>query len=114
MKSNTFTAVALAYTIQTSSAASCEAKDNVKVTFYGWPDNSPPGPANAFDCGRGKSSDGEPIAGGAHNCSSKMGHKKGVDLNVLQDLAPTPTQSPLRLQPITINSLDAASSTFLP
>ncbi len=38
--------------------------------------------------------------------SSKITHKKGVDANALQDLAPTPTQSPLRLQPITITSLD--------
>jgi len=67
MKSRLPTAIALAYIIQTSSAASCEAKDNVRVTFYGWPDNSPPGPANAFDCGRGKPSDGEPIAGGTYH-----------------------------------------------
>jgi len=38
--------------------------------------------------------------------SSKITHKKDVDANALQDLAPAPTQSPLRLQPITIASLD--------
>lgn len=64
MRSYTYTALALASAVRFTYAASCEAKDNVKITFYGWPDNSPPGPANAFDCGRGKDSSGEPIAGG--------------------------------------------------
>lgn len=66
MKRHTFTTIALASIFQSlpSHAASCGAINDVKLTFYGWPDNSPPGPANAFDCGRGKDSNGDPIAGG--------------------------------------------------
>lgn len=47
-----------------STAAQCSTIEDVKLTFYGWPDNDPPGADNAFDCGRGTGSDGEPIAGG--------------------------------------------------
>ena len=48
-----------------SVAAQCSTIQDVKLTFYGWPDNGPPpGPDNAFDCGRGEGPDGEPIAGG--------------------------------------------------
>lgn len=32
-------------------ASSCSIFNNVEVTFYGWPDNSPPGPGTAYDCG---------------------------------------------------------------
>ncbi|KAM0523842.1 hypothetical protein ACHAPE_001094 [Trichoderma viride] len=44
-------------TIATASAAlvglasACSTFNNVEVTFYGWPDNSPPGPGTAYDCG---------------------------------------------------------------
>jgi len=41
------------------------------VTFYGWADNSPLVPANAFDCERGKWPDSNPIAGGM--CDSTKG-----------------------------------------
>ena len=45
-------------------ASSCGPIDNVELTFYGWHDNDPPSPDNAFDCGRGNGPDGNPIAGG--------------------------------------------------
>ncbi len=45
-------------------AASCILIDDVELTFYGWHDNDPPSPDNAFDCGRGNGPDGNPIAGG--------------------------------------------------
>ncbi|KAL7926001.1 hypothetical protein ACQKWADRAFT_309611 [Trichoderma austrokoningii] len=31
--------------------STCSTFNNVKVTFYGWPDNSPPGAGAAYDCG---------------------------------------------------------------
>ena len=45
-------------------AASCAPINNVELTFYGWHDNDPPSPDNAFNCGRGNGPDGNPIAGG--------------------------------------------------
>jgi len=64
MKSNTFTTLALASIVQAllSLAASRAPITDVKVTFYDWPDNSPPGPANVFDYRRGNSPDGDLIA----------------------------------------------------
>ena len=32
--------------------SSCVVVDSVQHTFYGFPDNDPPGPATAYDCGR--------------------------------------------------------------
>lgn len=34
------------------SRRSCNIVDTVQHTFYGFPDNDPPGPATAYDCGR--------------------------------------------------------------
>ncbi|KAK5996237.1 hypothetical protein PT974_04669 [Cladobotryum mycophilum] len=31
-------------------ASTCNTSDNYVVTFYGWPDNDPPGPGTAHDC----------------------------------------------------------------
>jgi hypothetical protein len=33
------------------SQAACTTESNFEVTFYGYPDNSPPGPGTAHDCG---------------------------------------------------------------
>jgi len=33
------------------TASACSTQQ-VKQTFYGWPDNDPAGPAIAYDCGR--------------------------------------------------------------
>ena len=52
-----------------SALASCLPITDVTLTFYGWPDNSPPGSDNAFDCGRGLNADGEPKAGGRYKQS---------------------------------------------
>ncbi|CAM6083359.1 unnamed protein product [Calypogeia fissa] len=49
----TFTAAALIVT-----ASACSVVSNVEITFYGYPDNSPPGPDIAYDCGRGTSASG--------------------------------------------------------
>lgn len=34
------------------SKRACNIVDTVQHTFYGFPDNDPPGPATAYDCGR--------------------------------------------------------------
>lgn len=58
------TALASSIIVSAAFAASCGPIDNVELTFYGWHDNDPPSPDNAFDCGRGNGPDGSPIAGG--------------------------------------------------
>ena len=40
----------------------------VALTFYGSADDSPPQSDIAFDCGRGKNANGEPMAGGMEIC----------------------------------------------
>lgn len=40
-------------------AAQCSTQSDVEITFYGYPDNSPPGAAIAYDCGRGYTAGGE-------------------------------------------------------
>ena len=42
-----------------SSAISCQVQTNWKITFFGYPDNSPPGGDIAFDCGRGFTAGGD-------------------------------------------------------
>jgi len=39
------------------TASGCSTQQ-VKQTFYGWPDNDPAGPAIAYDCGRGYTAGG--------------------------------------------------------
>lgn len=55
-------ALALALTGAASAgslmARGCSTVDNVITTFYGWPDNSPPGAGTAYDCGRGYTAGG--------------------------------------------------------
>ncbi|KAK0653639.1 Uncharacterized protein DIS24_g5874 [Lasiodiplodia hormozganensis] len=41
-----------------SVAADCKKMGYMTHTFYGYPDNDPPGPAIAYDCGRGFSAGG--------------------------------------------------------
>jgi hypothetical protein len=43
-------------------SAACSTEANFEVTFYGYPDNSPPGPGTAHNCG-GRNY----IAGGGQN-----------------------------------------------
>lgn len=57
-------ALAHALTALPLTQASCGPINDVTLNFYGWPDISPPGSDNAFDCGRGKNADGQPMAGG--------------------------------------------------
>lgn len=42
-----------------SPATSCEVQTNWKITFFGYPDNSPAGGDIAFDCGRGFTAGGD-------------------------------------------------------
>ncbi|CAM6116143.1 unnamed protein product [Calypogeia fissa] len=49
----TFMAAAFIFT-----ASACSVISNVEITFYGYPDNSPPGAAIAYDCGRGYTAGG--------------------------------------------------------
>ena len=62
-----FAALVILFKPISVSAQGCAVIQNVKTTFYGWPDNSPPGPQNARDCGRGKAPSGDPLAGGHSN-----------------------------------------------
>lgn len=55
-------ALAFALTALPSTLASCDPINDVTLTFYGWPDNSPAGSGTAFDCGRGLK------AGGTNTC----------------------------------------------
>lgn len=66
-----------------STAAQCSTIEDVKLTFYGWPDNDPPGADNAFDCGRGTGSDGEPIAGGTGMYADPISFATATDNNNL-------------------------------
>lgn len=40
-------------------ASGCSTPGNYKVTFYGYPDNSPPGADIAYNCGRGNKAGGK-------------------------------------------------------
>jgi hypothetical protein len=53
--------------------AACTTESNFEVTFYGYPDNSPPGPGTAHDCG-GRNY----VAGGRLNIS----HRNNNELKV--------------------------------
>lgn len=33
------------------ACAACSTRSGVTITFYGYPDNDPPGPATAYNCG---------------------------------------------------------------
>ena len=57
-------ALTCALTALPSTLASCGLMNEVALTFYGSPDDSPSRSDIAFDCGRGKNADGEPMAGG--------------------------------------------------
>lgn len=48
-------------------AQACSPISSVKHTFYGFPDNSPPGPATAFNCG-GRNN----VAGGSGTFSDPL------------------------------------------
>ena len=41
----------LTFNILAGLVMSCSVTNNVKMTFYGFPDNDPPGPGTAYDCG---------------------------------------------------------------
>jgi len=70
MKIISFDSIALLCLTQALSSlaadtGTCHSQSSVQITFYGYDDNGPPpGPDNAFDCGRGLGPDGKPIAGG--------------------------------------------------
>ncbi|KAJ4295091.1 hypothetical protein N0V90_007100 [Kalmusia sp. IMI 367209] len=42
----------LVFLASLSLAAACTKVSKTTHTFYGYPDNDPPGPATAYDCGR--------------------------------------------------------------
>ena len=60
-------ALTCALTALPSTLASCGLINEVALTFNGSPDDSPQSDI-AFDCGRGKSANGEPMAGGMKIC----------------------------------------------
>ncbi|KAM0794795.1 hypothetical protein BDR22DRAFT_939914 [Usnea florida] len=80
-----FVILALTYALSAlpSALASCEPISDVTLTFYGWPDNSPPGSDNAFDCGRGTNPDGEPKAGGTGTYDDPISFATATDNNNL-------------------------------
>ena len=52
MKSSSFlTVAATLFTLKDSLVSACTTQSSVEVTFYGYPDNSPPGAATAHNCG---------------------------------------------------------------
>lgn len=61
-------ALICALTALPSTLASCGLVNEVALTFYGSPDDSPPQSDVAVDCGRGKNANGEPMAGGMDIC----------------------------------------------
>jgi hypothetical protein len=71
--------------------SACSTPGGYEVTFYGYPDNSPPGPAIAHDCGRGYT------AGGMHknlpSITSRASLGTVTDFSI-KVLAPTMIQSP--------------------
>ncbi|MCJ1269721.1 hypothetical protein MMC22_009613 [Lobaria immixta] len=54
MKTTTFTTAALTCLFHAlpSYTQTCSTQANVEVTYFGYPDNSPPGPGISFSCGR--------------------------------------------------------------
>jgi hypothetical protein len=46
-------ALAIALLPKLADAAACSITQGVHITFYGYPDNDPPGSGTAYDCGRG-------------------------------------------------------------
>lgn len=64
---HSFTTTALvALSAAILGANACSVVGNVEMTFYGYPDNSPPGPGIAYDCGRGY------VAGGTGTYSDPL------------------------------------------
>lgn len=59
----TCTLLALPWTL-----ALCGPINEVTFSFFGSPDVLPSGSDTAFDCGRGTSADGKPMAGGTKFC----------------------------------------------
>ncbi|OAQ99358.1 hypothetical protein LLEC1_01061 [Akanthomyces lecanii] len=53
------TAAAVVAVTLAGFASACSTPGNYIVTFYGYPDNDPPGPAIAYDCGRGSRAGGK-------------------------------------------------------
>jgi hypothetical protein len=51
-----------------SFGAACSTESKFEVTFYGYPDNSPPGPGTAHNCG-GRNY----VAGGRLNLGTELG-----------------------------------------
>lgn len=44
-------AAVLSLLANTAVNAACSTRSGVTITFYGYPDNDPPGPATAYNCG---------------------------------------------------------------
>lgn len=67
MKSSSITVLGLGAAIVSllsNFAGACSTKSGVTITFYGFPDNDPPGAGTAYNCG-GRNN----IAGGSlHHC----------------------------------------------
>ena len=61
MQSKLFSALAVAslFSVLTPLVPACNTQTGVKVTFYGYPDNSPPGGDISHDCGRGATAGGK-------------------------------------------------------
>lgn len=60
MKPNPICLLTLIALLSASSpATSCQVQTNWKITFFGYPDNSPAGADIAFDCGRGFTAGGD-------------------------------------------------------
>ncbi|KAL5414948.1 hypothetical protein PMIN03_002906 [Paraphaeosphaeria minitans] len=60
--------------------AACSTVSKVTHTFYGYPDNDPPGPATAYDCGRGFKAGGTGTYGDPLTFASAQGEFKSCEI----------------------------------
>jgi hypothetical protein len=51
MRYSSLITFSLGIAISSLRAQACSTQSDVKVTFYGYPDNSPPGAGTAYNCG---------------------------------------------------------------
>ncbi|KAL5465748.1 hypothetical protein PMIN07_003887 [Paraphaeosphaeria minitans] len=60
--------------------AACSTVSKVTHTFYGYPDNDPPGPATAYNCGRGFKAGGTGTYGDPLTFASAQGEFKSCEI----------------------------------
>ena len=64
---NAITSIPLVASLVFGLSSACSTVSNSQVTFYGYPDNDPPGADTAHDCGGRNYQAGGAIIDSAHN-----------------------------------------------